>query len=124
LYEPYKEVFWMRIFGELSFREIGMLFDKTEPWARVTFHRAKMKISVKKKLLQKQILAVVAVVATLADAVIGILKNTVDVVEYKDNLSVSMVDGALVGRLQGSQLTHLKIKRVKNTLFFSVSDTK
>ena len=42
--EPYKEVFWMRTFGELSFKEIGVLFGKTESWARVTYHRAKMKI--------------------------------------------------------------------------------
>ncbi len=42
--EPYKEVFWMRTFGELSFRDIGVLFGKTESWARVTYHRAKMKI--------------------------------------------------------------------------------
>lgn len=44
LEEPYKEVFWMRTFGELSFKEIGVLFDKTESWARVTYHRAKLKI--------------------------------------------------------------------------------
>lgn len=42
--EPYKEVFSLRIFGELSFREIGALFDKTEHWACVTFHRAKAMI--------------------------------------------------------------------------------
>lgn len=42
--EPYKEVFWMRTFGELSFRDIGNLFGKTESWARVTYHRAKIKI--------------------------------------------------------------------------------
>lgn len=42
--EPYKEVFWMRTFGELSFKQIGAIFDKTESWARVTYHRAKMKI--------------------------------------------------------------------------------
>ena len=42
--EPYKEVFWMRTFGELSFAEIGSLWDKSESWARVTYHRAKMKI--------------------------------------------------------------------------------
>lgn len=41
---PYKEVFWMRTFGELSFKEIGFLFEKTESWARVTYHRAKLKI--------------------------------------------------------------------------------
>lgn len=44
LEEPYKEVFWMRTFGELSFRDIALLFGKTENWARVTYHRAKMKI--------------------------------------------------------------------------------
>lgn len=42
--EPYKEVFSLRVFGELSFRQIGELFGKTESWARVTYHRAKMKI--------------------------------------------------------------------------------
>lgn len=44
LEEPYKEVFSLRAFGELSFRQIGELFGKTESWARVTYHRAKMKI--------------------------------------------------------------------------------
>lgn len=44
LEEPYKEVFWMRTFGELSFRDIALLFGKTESWARVTYHRARMKI--------------------------------------------------------------------------------
>lgn len=44
LEEPYKEVFSLRIFGELPFKQIGELFGKTESWARVTFHRAKMKI--------------------------------------------------------------------------------
>lgn len=42
--EPYKEVFWMRTFGELSFKEIGNLHNKTESWARVTYHRAKLMI--------------------------------------------------------------------------------
>lgn len=44
LEEPYKEVFSLRTFGELSFRQIGELFQKTEGWARVTYHRAKIKI--------------------------------------------------------------------------------
>ena len=42
--EPYKEVFTLRVFGELSFRQIGEIFGKTESWARVSFHRAKLKI--------------------------------------------------------------------------------
>lgn len=42
--EPYKEVFSLRVFGQLSFKQIGELFGKTESWARVTYHRARMKI--------------------------------------------------------------------------------
>lgn len=42
--EPYKEVFSLRALGDLSFRQIGELFGKTESWARVTYHRAKLKI--------------------------------------------------------------------------------
>lgn len=41
LNEPYKEVFSLRIFGELSFSQIGELFNKTDSWARLIFHRAK-----------------------------------------------------------------------------------
>ena len=39
--EPYKEVFSLRVFGELSFKQIAELFGKSEHWACVTFHRAK-----------------------------------------------------------------------------------
>ena len=42
--EPYKEVFTLRVLGELSFRQIANLFHRTENWACVTFHRAKSKI--------------------------------------------------------------------------------
>ena len=42
--EPYKEVFQLRVFGELSFQKIAKLFNKTENWARVTYHRARLKI--------------------------------------------------------------------------------
>ncbi len=42
--EPYKEVFSLRIFGELSFSDIGELFDRSDSWARVTFHRARLMI--------------------------------------------------------------------------------
>ena len=44
LEEPYREVFELRIFGELSFREIGEIFSRTENWARVTYHRARLKL--------------------------------------------------------------------------------
>ena len=44
LEEPYTEVFQLRVFGELSFKEISSIFQKTETWARVTYHRAKLMI--------------------------------------------------------------------------------
>ena len=42
--EPYREVMYLRIFGDLSFREIGEICGKTENWARVTFYRGKGKL--------------------------------------------------------------------------------
>lgn len=42
--DPYKEVFWMRAFAELSFAQIASIHGKTEGWARVTYHRAKMMV--------------------------------------------------------------------------------
>ena len=39
-----KEVIILRINGELSFKEIGLIFNKTENWARVTFYRGKQKL--------------------------------------------------------------------------------
>lgn len=42
--EPYREVFSLRALGELSFAQIGELFGKSESWARVTYHRAKLKL--------------------------------------------------------------------------------
>ena len=42
--EPFREVFELRVFGELSFRQIAQIFGKTENWARVTYHRARMKL--------------------------------------------------------------------------------
>ena len=42
--EPYKEVFSLRVFGELPFEKIGAIFGKSSGWARVTFYRAKKRI--------------------------------------------------------------------------------
>ena len=44
LSEPYKEVFSLRVFGELTFSQIGEIFEKTDGWARLTFYRAKNKL--------------------------------------------------------------------------------
>lgn len=43
--EPYKEVFTLRVLGELSFSRIGKIFGKSEGWARVTYYRAKKMIT-------------------------------------------------------------------------------
>ncbi len=44
LKEPYKEVFTLRVFGELPFSHIADLFGKTESWARLVFYRAKAEL--------------------------------------------------------------------------------
>lgn len=42
--ETTREVLYLRLFGDLSFREIGDILSKTENWARVTFYRGKEKL--------------------------------------------------------------------------------
>ena len=39
--EPYREVFRLRAFGELPYKDIGSLCGKTANWACVTCHRAR-----------------------------------------------------------------------------------
>lgn len=39
--DPYKEVFMWRVYANMSFREIGQVFSKSENWACVTYHRAR-----------------------------------------------------------------------------------
>ena len=41
LEEPYREVFMLRTFCDLSHAEIGSLFGRTENWSRVTYYRAR-----------------------------------------------------------------------------------
>ncbi|MGN0114980.1 MAG: RNA polymerase sigma factor [Acutalibacteraceae bacterium] len=45
LEEPYKEVFMLSVFGGFSLKDISSIFVKSESWARVTFYRAKQKLS-------------------------------------------------------------------------------
>lgn len=45
LSEAEKEIVLLRLTGAFSFREIGDIFEKSENWARVTFYRAKQKIT-------------------------------------------------------------------------------
>ena len=42
--EPMREVMYLRLKGELSFREIGQIMGQSENWARVTFYRGKKKL--------------------------------------------------------------------------------
>lgn len=42
--EPYKEVFTLRVMGELPYQDISRLFQKSPSWARVTYYRAKAMI--------------------------------------------------------------------------------
>ena len=42
--EKTREVMYLRITGELSFKEIGAVLNKTENWARVIFYRGKNKL--------------------------------------------------------------------------------
>ena len=39
--DPYKEVFMWRVFADLSYKQIGQIFAKSENWACVTYHRAR-----------------------------------------------------------------------------------
>jgi RNA polymerase sigma-70 factor (ECF subfamily) len=42
--DPFKEVMYLRVFGDLSFKEIGEVLNQSENWARVTFYRGKEKL--------------------------------------------------------------------------------
>ncbi|HEY4622391.1 MAG TPA: RNA polymerase sigma factor [Solibacillus sp.] len=41
---PFKDIVLLRIFGELSFKEIGDLLELSENYVRVNFHRQKIKL--------------------------------------------------------------------------------
>lgn len=44
LNEQTRKVIYLRIIGDLSFKEIGSILGKTENWARTTFYRGKEKL--------------------------------------------------------------------------------
>ena len=52
LKDPYSRVFRLRFYDELSFKEIGAIFGKTDNWACVTYHRSRKQI---KKELEDQL---------------------------------------------------------------------
>ncbi len=45
LEEPYKEVMMLSVFGGVSLKDISLIFGKSESWARVTYYRARQKLS-------------------------------------------------------------------------------
>ena len=47
--EPYREVFTLRVFGELKYGQIASLFSKSQSWARVAYYRAKRELQRKLK---------------------------------------------------------------------------
>ncbi|WP_442893577.1 sigma factor-like helix-turn-helix DNA-binding protein [Bacillus sp. 2205SS5-2] len=42
---PHQEIIILRFYNELSFKEIGEIFNQSDTWARVNFYRAKNKLS-------------------------------------------------------------------------------
>lgn len=44
LKEPMKEIMYLRLIGDLSYQQIGNVFDKSENWARVNYYRAKQTV--------------------------------------------------------------------------------
>ncbi len=44
LNEKTREIFYLRLLGGFSFKEIAKIFDKSEEWARTTFYRGKRKL--------------------------------------------------------------------------------
>ena len=42
--EDVREVMYMRLFGDFSFRQIGQIMERTENWARVTYFRGREKL--------------------------------------------------------------------------------
>lgn len=109
--------------------EITMPCDKENEVQKASSLRA-----VKKKIRRKQMLVAMGTMLALVVmfyAVVGICKHTTKVVSYENNLSVSMVDGNLVGRLYGSAYINLKSKTVvtqqggqeQRYLFYALTDS-
>lgn len=91
--------------------------------------------AVKKKLFRKQVFIVAiafVLLSMIALAVVGILQSSEQIISYENNISVSMTNNGLIGRLQGNQANYFRIKRIEITtdgqmntyLFFYLSGTK
>ena len=65
--------------------------------------------AVRRKLFKKQILLVLAcflIVMVIAAASIASLRHTQQIIAYEDNITISLREGDLVGRLSGSTYQH------------------
>ncbi len=110
-------------------KEIVKTLEKVADYAEL-----EKKNEIKRKTRKIYMMSIIAILlfVIVVFSIITVLKSTVEVVEYDDNISVSMVDGNLVGRLQGSMLREMHIKRVNvaigeeenNYLFFYMANTK
>ena len=86
--------------------------------------------SIKRKIRKKQIFVVVLAFGHICGRIFfdcRPFEKSEQVISYEDNISVSMVDDSLIGRLQGNQANYLKIKQVeienngqKDTYLFSI----
>lgn len=91
--------------------------------------------AVRKRLFKKQLLIVALTIVILSITIfsmVAVMKRSTQIIAYENNISVSMIDNSLIGRLKGNQANYLKIKRVEadvkgkeNTyLFFYLSGSK
>lgn len=55
LEEPYREVFMLKVFGDLTFQEIADISEKSLSWAKMTYYRAKAKIVTEAKNRGKEV---------------------------------------------------------------------
>ena len=87
--------------------------------------------AIRNKLLKKQIIFIAAcllIICIAAAAVVDVLKNTAQIVTYDNNISVSSVNGDLIGRLSGSSYQQAKSLTVESTgrqiIFFYFQNSK
>lgn len=112
--------------------EADEMVVSTPQWNR-ELQKASSFRSFKKKLMLKQVIttgiALVFLVFVFC-SVVGILKNSIQVLPYEDTISASMANGSLIAQLQGNEASHLTVKRVElpeqgiTYLFFCLSASK
>lgn len=93
--------------------------------------KAKSFQKLKKKLFHKQIFIVIISISLLLIAgwfTMNGLKKDIEKVNYSDSVSVSMIDGSLITRLQSSRIQQAEIKRVnlndEEYLFYYLENSK